>query len=201
MANTTNTKNTCKTCGHCDHGFCRKTNSMRLGVSYACSEYKTPEQILAEAEERKQARLRKEEQRLNFILTGLYIQSTAAMQLLEYFDAQFENRKVESDWRFARKQAANEITKAVQKIRNIYQHSFMDDQNKVMTGHGTREYDVQAYDCHEEDARRWNLNLLHHMEGCWQDDEQEANVLSFYEGLPHIGIFESRDFRHFTTKR
>lgn len=193
---------TCKTCALYDpaSSYCKKKNEITPGIMYACSEYKTPEQIQAEAEERRQARLRKEEQRLNFILTGLYIQSTAAMQLLEYFDAQFQDRRAESDWRFSRKRAANEITKAVQRIRDIYQHTFMEDQTNVMTSHGTRAFDAQAYDCHEEDARRWNLNLLHHMEGCWQDEAQEANVLNFYESLPHIGIFEKRDYRHFTKK-
>lgn len=38
------------------------------------------------------------------------------------------------------------------------------------------------------------------MESSWQDDTKEAQILSFYESLPHVGIFEPKDYRHFTTK-
>lgn len=107
----------------------------------------------------------------------------------------------ESNWRFARKRAANEIDRAVQRIRDIYQHSFMVDQTQVMTKHGKEAFDVEAYDNHEDDARRWNLCLFHHMDGCWQDEAQEARVLKFYEDQPHIGIFEPKDFRHFAKRQ
>ena len=123
------------------------------------------------------------------------------MQMLEYFDDQFQDKKAEADWRFARKRAANEINKAVEKIRSLYQHNFMVDQTQVMTKHGKEAFDANAYDSHEDDARRWNKLLLHHMESSWQDDTKEAQILSFYESLPHVGIFEQKDFRHFTTKQ
>lgn len=193
----------CKTCALYDpaSSYCKKKNEQTPGIRYACEDFRTPEELKAESEARRQARLQKEEQRLNFILTALYIQSTAAMQMLEYFDVQFIDRKAEANWRFARKKAANDIVDAVEKIRRIYQHNFMQDQNEVMTKRGTQAYDVEAYDNHEDDARRWNRLLLHHMDGCWQDDNQEAHVLSFYENLPHIGIFETKDYKHFTPIR
>jgi hypothetical protein len=121
--------------------------------------------------------------------------------MLEYFDAQFQDKKAEADWRFARKRAANDITKAVEKIRRLYQHNFMVDQTQVMTNHGKEAFDAQSYDNHEDDARRWNKLLLHHMESSWQDEAKEAEVLQFYESLPHVGIFHPKDFNHFTTKR
>lgn len=207
MAKKQNTKvsieKTCQSCAHFDPAtsMCKKTFEHTMAIRYACRRYMTPEEWKAECEARRQARLQKEEQRLNFILTALYIQSTAAMQMLEYFDAQFIDRKTEANWRFARKKAANDIVDAVEKIRRIYQHNFMQDQNEVMTKRGTQTYDVEAYDNHEDDARRWNRLLLHHMDGCWQDDNQEAHVLSFYENLPHIGIFETKDYKHFTPIR
>lgn len=182
-------------------GMCTISNQAVFATQYACHRFKTLTQIKEERQARVQERLRKEEQRLNFILTALYIQSTATVQMLEYFDSQFQDRKAEANWRFERKRAANEITKAVQRIRDIYQHSFMADQTQVMTKHGTEAFDVEAYDNHENDARRWNKLLLHHMDGCWQDEEQEANVLAFYENLPHLGILETKDFKHFTTKQ
>lgn len=193
----------CRTCALYDKasGYCKRRNEQTPGLRYACEDFRTLEEWKAECEARRQERMRKKEERLNFILTALYISTTASMQLLEYFDAQFIDRKTESNWRFARKRAANEIDRAVQRIRDIYQHSFMQDQNQVMTSHGARPYDVDAYDSHEDDARRWNLCLFHHMDGCWQDEAQEAKVLDFYENLPHLGIFEPKDFRHFTTKR
>lgn len=146
MANTTNTRHTCQECGHCHMGLCTKSNQAVRATQYACHRFQTLTQIKEEREARLQARLRKEEQRLNFILTALYISTTSSMQLLEYFDAQFQDRKAESNWRFARKRAANEIDRAVQRIRDIYQHSFMVDQTQVMTKHGKEAFDVEAYD-------------------------------------------------------
>lgn len=199
--NTTNTRQTCGECGHCDHGYCVKTNTTVRPAQYACHRFQTLTQIKEAREAWRQARLLKEEQRLNFLLTALYISTTASMQLLEYFDAQFQDRKAEADWRFARKRAANEIDRAVQRIRDIYQHSFMQDQTQVMTNHGKAAFDAEAYDTHEDDARRWNKLLLHHMESSWQDDKAEAQILHYYESLPHVGVFENKDFKHFTTKR
>lgn len=201
MANTTNTRHTCKECGHCQMGLCTKSNQAVHATQYACHRFQTLTQIKEEREAWRQARLRKEEQRLNFILTALYISSTATMQMLEYFDDQFQDKKAEADWRFARKRAANEIDRAVKKIRDLYQHNFMVDQTQVMTNHGKEAFDANAYDSHEDDARRWNKLLLHHMESSWQDEATEAQILNYYENLPHVGIFEQKDFRHFTTKQ
>ena len=200
---TVSIERTCQSCAHFDpaSSMCKKTVEHTMAIRYACNRYMTPEEWKAECEARRQARLQKEEQRLNFLLTALYISTTASMQLLEYFDTQFKDKQAEADWRFSRKRAANEINRAAQRIRDIYQHTFMVDQTEVMTGHGTHAYDVEAYDNHEDDARRWNRLLLHHMDACWQDDGQEARVLDFYENLPHIQIFENKDFKHFTPIR
>lgn len=193
----------CRTCAFHDpaSGYCTKKNEATPSLRYACDYFMTPEEWETYKEARKQERLQKEEHRLNFLLTGLYIMSSATALMLEYFDTQFQNRKIESDWRFARKRAANEIDRRVQKIRDIYQHNFMQDQTQVMTAHGTRAFDAESYDNHEEDARRWCKLLLHHMETTWQDDAKEAEILAFYEKQPRVGIFVDKDFRHFTTKR
>lgn len=201
MANTTNTRHTCKECGHCQMGLCTKSNQAVRATQYACHRFQTLTQIKEEREARRQERLKKEEERLNFILTAMMISATATSQLLEYFDMQFIDRKAESNWRFKRAQAANEIVRACARIRDLYQHNFMEDQTQVMTNHGKDAFDYKAYDSHEADARRWNLCLLHHLEGCWQDEAQEARVLKFYEELPHLGIFADRDYRHFTTRQ
>ena len=203
MANTTDTRHTCADCAFFEpgHMMCKKTNVATRPKTYACHRFTTPAEWAKVVEEKKKEIMRKEEERLNFILTALYISSTATMQMLEYFDAQFQDKKAESDWRFARKRAANDITKAVEKIRSLYQHNFMEDQTQVMTNHGKEAFDANAYDSHEDDARRWNKLLLHHMESSWQDEAKEAQILSFYENLPHVGIFEPKDFRHFTTKQ
>lgn len=192
----------CKTCALYDpaSGYCKKKNEQTPGIRYACEDFRTPQEWKEECEGVRQERLRKEEERLNFILTAMMISATSTQQLLEYFDKQFIDKKTESDWRFKRAQAANEIVRACARIRDLYQHNFMVDQTQVMTKHGKQAFDAEAYDSHEDDARRWNLILLHHMDSCWQDEAQEAKVLAFYEEQPHVGIFHPKDFRHFAKK-
>ena len=207
MAKTKNTRvsteRTCASCAHFDKpsSMCKKTVEHTMAIRYACKRFQTPEEWKAECEARRQERLRKEEERLNFILTAMMISATATSQLLEYFDKQFIDKKTESNWRFKRAQAANEIIRACARIRDLYQHNFMADQTRVMTKHGKEAFDVEAYDNHEADARRWNLCLFHHMDACWQDEAQEARVLDFYETQPHIGIFDQKDFKHFAKRQ
>ena len=169
--------NTCGDCAFNSVGYCMRNRMAVKPINYACRHFVTPEDRKAELEARKEERLKHEEMRLNFILTAMYIQSTALMQGLEYFDAQFQDKKTESDWRYSRKRAANEIKRSVQKIRDIYQHTFMEDHMQVITGHGTREFDVQAWDTHEEDGRKWNLLMYHHMDTAWGDEAAEAYIV------------------------
>lgn len=194
------TKHTCKECAFYEYNYCKRTNNATRPIMYACDRFRSWEQRKAELEEEK-ARLEKEMmERLNFLLTGCFISATATSQMIEYFDDQFEDKKAEADWRQSRKKAANEISRCVKRIRDIFQHTFMVDQTAVMTAHGTKPFDVEAYDNHEDDARRWNKLLLHHMETTWQDESKEDMLLKFYESLTHVGIFKDYDFRHFTTK-
>ena len=200
MANTTNLRHICQECGFCDKGFCCKINQAIYPTQYACHRFKTPKELAAEVEQRKKEILDREETRLNFILTALYISATSTQMLLEYFDAQFGDAKVERNWRFARKRAANDITDAANRMRTIFQHTFMDDQTKVMTAQGTKPFDAKAYDNHEADARGWALNLLYHLDRCWQDDDAELKVLDYYKALPDNGIFDRKDYEHFRNR-
>lgn len=201
MASTTNTRRTCQECGYCYHGVCARSNQQTRISQYACNLFKTREELQAEMDAARKAAKRKNEERLNFILTGLYIMSTATMQLMEYFDRQFLDMKAEADWRFARKKAANDIAKAIEGIRKIYQHSFMEDQTQVMTGHGTRPFDAKDYDSHELDAKRWNYLFLHYLDGIWQDEKQEEKLTEYLKSLPHMNIFGPLDYYFFNIKR
>lgn len=206
MAKKQNTKvsleRVCNTCAHFDiaSSMCKKTHEHTMAIRYACDRYVTPEEWKAECEERRQERLRKEEERLNFILTAMMISATSTQMFLEYFDAQFIDKKTESDWRFKRAQAAKEILKATERIRNLYQHNFMVDQTKVHTAHGTRPFAVEDFDNHEADGRYWSLCLCHQLDACWQDPEAEADVIRQYEARPHLGIFSDKDYKHFSKR-
>ena len=193
----------CKTCALYEPatGYCKKRNEQTPGLRYACEDFKTPAEWKDECEARKKELMQKNEERLNFILTAMMISATSTQMFLEYFDAQFKDRAAESDWRFKRAQAAKDIIKAADRIRTLYQHNFMEDQNRVMTAHGTQPYDVQAYENHEADGRYWSLCLCHQLDTCWQDPEAEADIIRQYEARPHMGIFFDKDFKHFTTKR
>jgi hypothetical protein len=196
-----NTRHTCKDCAFFNNGLCVKRNTATRAIYYACDKFKTFKEMAEEVERRKKEMLDREETRLNFLLTALYISATSTQILMEYFDAQFSDAKVERNWRFSRKRAANEITDAANRMRNLYQHTFMEDQTKVMTAHGTKAFDAQAYDYHEADARGWALNLLYHLDRCWQDDDAELQVLDYYKAMPDNGIFDKKDYDHFISRK
>ena len=194
---------TCETCAFFDKvsSYCKWRNEQTMKLMYACDWYKTPQEWAQEVEKKKKELRQKNEERLNFILTAMMISATSTQMFLEYFDAQFLDQKAESDWRFKRAQAAKEILKATARIRNLYQHNFMEDQTKLMTARGTKPFNAEEFDSHEADGRYWSLCLCHQLDTCWQDPEAEADVIRQYEARPHMGIFFDKDFKHFTTKR
>jgi hypothetical protein len=67
-----------------------------------------------------------------------------------------------------------------------------------MTAHGKKAFDAEAYDNHEQDARHWALNLLYHLDRCWQNEEMEQRVHEMYKALPDNGIFDIKDYKHFS---
>lgn len=197
MASTTNTRYTCKDCGFFKDNFCVKKNSQARAIFYACERFQTFEQIKAEAERRRKERMDKEETRLNFIFTGLMIQAISTQMLLEYFDTLFGDIRAERNWRHSRKRAANEIVAAVERIRTLFTHTFQQDQIQVMTGHGTKQFDCDAYDSHEQDARDWTLKLLYHLDRCWQNEEAERLILETYKAMPDNNLLDRNDYEHF----
>lgn len=116
---------------------------------------------------------------------------------MEYFDSLFTDHMVERDWRRERKKAARDIRQAAERMRSIFQHTFMVDQMQVMTGHGEREFDCAAWDSHEADGRMATLKLLYDLDRCWQDPERDKEILDHYKGMPSVGAFAPQDFKHF----
>lgn len=201
MSNKVSIDRTCGKCALNDKGLCRKKNVAVIPTLYACSEFRTPEELAAEIEQWRKERYKKEEHRLNMLLTGIYISANSTQMLLEYFDSEFVDKSIESNWRFSRKRAANEIKRCAQRIRDLYQHTFMEDNVKVMTDHGRKAFDTQAYDSHDDDARRWSRRLLYDLDRSWGNDEIEDKIDEFYMSLPGNDTFDKRDYNHFTTKR
>lgn len=201
MANTTNLQHTCGECTFRNHNYCVKSKLNVRPAQYACAKFMTDEEYNAYIEQQNNERMRKNEVRLNFLLTAMFISATSTQMLMEYFDSLFQDHMVERNWRFARKKAANEILKACEKIRNTFQYSFMEDHMKVMTASGKQAFDAESFDLHEADGRMWALKLLYDMDRCWQDPEKEQQVLEYYKSLPDNGCFDLQDYRHFITKR
>jgi hypothetical protein len=157
----------------------------------------TDAEYKAHIEAQKEKRLQHNELRFNFLLTALEISATSTQQIMEYFDSLFTDHMVERDWRRERKKAANDIRQAAERMRSIFQHTFMEDQMNVMTGHGEREFDCAAFDNHEADGRMATLKLLYDLDRCWQDPERDKEILDHYKSMTSVGAFEQRDFNHF----
>jgi hypothetical protein len=191
-----------RTCGKCAHfnpvfSSCYKSGQQTKDYIYACDWFRTLEELKAEREAARLERMKKEENRLNYLLTAVYVSATSTQMLLEYFDAQFADKKAESDWRFKRAQAAGEIVKAAARIRDLYHHNFAADQTRIMTKFGTQPYDAEAYDSHETDARMWTLKMLYDMDRCPHDGVTVDPVLELYKSMPDNGNFADKDYKHF----
>lgn len=133
MANTTNLKRTCADCTFRSHDYCIKTKNKVRPIQYACNKHMTDEEWKAEKECMANERIERNEMRLNFMLTALAISATSTQMIMEYFDSLFADHMVERNWRFARKKAAKDIRATAEKMRSLYQHSFMVDQTTVFT--------------------------------------------------------------------
>lgn len=200
MANTTNTRHTCGECTFYNHGYCTKNRLQYPRYQYACERFMTDEEYKAERERVNNERMERNETRLNFLLTALEVSATTTQHLMEYFDSIFQDHMVERKWRQARKKAANDIRQCAERMRTLYQYSFMQDQNTVHTKRGTQAYDVAAYEMHEDDARLAALKLLYDVDRCWQFPERDRQILECYKAMPDNGSFDEIDYRHFTRK-
>lgn len=138
MANTTNLQYTCGECTFRNHTYCVKSRLNVRPGQYACAAFMTDAEYKAHREEQKEKAMQKQELRFNFLLTALEISATSTQQIMEYFDSLFTDHMVERDWRRERKKAARDIRQAAERMRSIFQHTFMVDQMQVMTGHGER---------------------------------------------------------------
>lgn len=197
MANTTDLQHTCGECTFRNHTYCVKSRLNVRPGQYACAAFMTDAEYKAEREAAKEKALQKNELRFNFLLTALEISATSTQQIMEYFDSLFTDHMVERDWRRERKKAAKDIRQAAERMRSIFQHTFMVDQMQVMTGHGEREFDCTAFDNHEADGRMATLKLLYDLDRCWQDPERDKEILDHYRSMSSVGAFEQRDFNHF----
>lgn len=201
MANTTDTRHTCAECTFFNHGYCVKTRLKTPKVTYACAKFMTDEEYKAERDRIASEAERRNEVRFNFILTALEISATSTQMIMEYFDSLFQDKMVERNWRQQRKKAARDIVQCAERMRSLFQHTFMVDQMNVMTGHGEREFDVKAYDAHEEDAANWTLKLFYDLDRCWQMPERDEQVLNLYKGMPDNETFTQADYNHFNQRR
>ena len=192
-----------KTCGKCvfykEH-VCLKESRMVASIQYACSGFQTPEEYRAEREAAYKKRIEQQEVRLNFIVTAMSISAVSTQMFLEWFDRQFSDDELKKTWRFERKRAAKEIVTACEKIRRLYQMTFLQDQNKSFTKEDGKTFDPERYDLHDEDARSWCLKLMYDLDRCWQNDEADQKIFDLYKSFPDNGMFFPEDYRHFTKR-
>lgn len=191
---------TCKECFFNDELFCVKTRSMVRPIQYACREFKTKEEYQAEREAAYKKRIEQQEVRLNFIVTAMSISAVSTQMFLEYFDSQFGDEELKKTWRFERKKAAKEIIAACERIRSLYNNTFMKDQIRTFTSDDDKTFDPKRYDLHDEDARSWCLKLLYDLDRCWQNDEADQKIFDLYKSFPDNGMFFPEDYKFFTKR-
>ena len=174
------------------------TKGIRISkVTYACGDFVTPQEEIERRKKTAELRAAKTERMLNYILTAMCNTATATQMFLQDFCSFFEKTKEESNWRFARKKAANEICKSAERIEALHAQYFQNDMNKVYTDHGNKAFDAEACDNHSKDAYEVCRLLMLYIDRCWGDEEAANKVIACLEGLPTCNIFEDEDIERF----
>lgn len=189
----------CQECADSDRE-CTKCLSKGIRISkvtYACSDFKTPQEALEKKKKEATIRAAKVERMLNYILTAMCNTATATQMFLEDFCSFFEQTKEESKWRFERKKAANEICKNAERIESLHAQYFQADMNKVFTDHGKKDFDCEAYDNHDRDAYEVCRLLMLYIDRCWGDEAAANKVIACLEGMPTGNIFTDKDIERY----
>ena len=189
----------CMECAHrnrsCD--FCEKKKVRISKIMYACPDFATPEQKQKILSEQQLLMRAKKERMLNYILTAMCNCASATQQFLLDFCSFFEDTKAESNWRFQRAKAANDILKAGEKMASLHAQFFQSDMNKVFTDRGAKEFDVVACDNHTKDAQEVCRLLMLYIDRCWGDEDAANKVIACLESLPTGHIFNDEDIERF----
>ena len=190
----------CQQCCHsnpeCDK--CTKKNIRISKVQYACMDsFATREQEIERMKKQATIRAAKTERMLNYILTAMCNCASATQQFLLDFCSFFEQTKEESNWRFQRAKAANEILRAGERMASLHAQYFQNDMNKVFTDHGKKEFDVESCDNHTKDAQEVCRLLMLYIDRCWGNEEAANKVIACLEGLETGHIFEDKDIERF----
>lgn len=192
----------CQECAHsnreCD--WCESKGKRINRAMYACPDFATPEQKIAQIKRQAEIKAAKTEQMLNFLLTAMCISATATQHFLLDFCSFFEQTKEESDWRHKRAQAANEILNKAERIQSLHAQFFQADMNKVYTDHGQKEFDAVQCDNHTKDTYEFDRLIMLYIDRCWGDEEKANKIIEFIESLPSEGIFSDEDIERFRMK-
>lgn len=174
------------------------TKGIRISrIMYACSDFQTPEEKKKILSKQELLRRAKKERMLNYILTAMCNCASATQQFLLDFCAFFEDTKAESNWRFQRAKAANDILKAGEKMASLHAQYFQNDMNKVYTDHGKKDFDVESCDNHTKDAQEVCRLLMLYIDRCWGDEKAANKVIACLESMPTGHIFEDEDIERF----
>ena len=189
----------CHQCAHsnreCD--FCPKKNIRINRVMYACPDYASPQELIEKRKKEAALKAAKTERMLNYILTAMCNCASATQQFLLDFCSFFEQTKEESNWRFQRAKAANEILRAGERMASLHAQYFQNDMNKVFTDHGKKVFDAESCDNHTKDAQEVCRLLMLYIDRCWGNEEAANKVIACLESLPTGHIFEDKDIERF----
>ena len=192
----------CQQCLHsnaeCD--WCDKKNIRISKALYACPEFTTPEEEIERRKKQATLRAAKQERMLNYILTAMCNCASATQQFLLDFCSFFENTKEESNWRFQRAKAANDILKAGEKMASLHAQYFQNDMNKIFTDHSKKAFDAESCDNHTKDAQEVCRLLMPYIDRCWGNEEAANKAIACLEELPTGHIFEDKDIERFRTR-
>lgn len=208
-------------CSQCVHSNeecsrCNKIGMPITRVSYCglCPHWMTHEQKMIADTRAAMERHRKEEKKINHLLTMCLNTLDASMLFLEDFASRVEReykvaefrgvgdakvRKADRNWMSQLKRAEKSMTQLIEGVRKQYQHYIMPIYNKVfMDG---EQYNVKMYDDHQQDSAEVAHFILRYFDVAFLNDENANSLLNIMKGMSSYGVMEDKDINHYNLRR
>lgn len=179
-----------KRCGNCacaneTKDWCQLYRHSICAVHYGCKSWLTQEELDARIKE-KEAYLEAENGvRVNYMLTLMFALVSASYHIMIRSETILGELIGGKEWRFQRKNALNEMMKAIAKVQTLYSTYFENDYKQLMSNYGREKLDRENYDGFQMYAGDILMVGLELMERCYHHPELIHEIIADIRKRPN----------------